>query len=67
MLSVHLYHEGKQYQQYLKFFNTKDLPVLDLTESALLLLAEKSVHRGYTVPGVEKNSLFISPLKKRPG
>lgn len=65
MLSVHLYHEGKQYQQYLKFFNTKDLPVLDLTESALLLLAEKSVHRGYTVPGVQKKlSLHLSTEKE---
>ena len=48
-----------------KFFNTKDLPILDLTESALLLLAEKSVHRGYTVPGVQKKlSLHLSTEKE---
>lgn len=48
-----------------KFFGTKALPVLDLTESALLLLAEKSVQDGYTVPGVQKKlSLHLSAEKE---
>ena len=48
-----------------KFFGTKELPILDLNEETLLLLAEKSVNRGYTVPGVQKKlSLHLSMEKE---
>ena len=38
----------------LKFFGTKAMPEIDLTDEALMLLAEKSVQKGITVPGVQK-------------
>lgn len=43
------------------FFGTKSLPVLDLTDQELIHLAEKMVHRGITVAGVQKKmSLHLS-------
>lgn len=37
-----------------RFFGTREVPVLDLSDSALQLLATESIHKGYTVPGVQK-------------
>ena len=37
-----------------KFFGTKTLPIIDLSDETLELLAEKTVENGYTVPGVQK-------------
>ena len=43
------------------FFGTKMLPVIELTNEALTLLAEKAVQKGHTVPGVQKKlSLHLS-------
>ena len=36
------------------FFGTRSLPVLDLNEQELVHLAEKLVHKGMTVAGVQK-------------
>lgn len=36
------------------FFNTETLPLLDLSDHQLELLAQKSVNEGFTVPGVQK-------------
>lgn len=44
-----------------RFFGTKALPEIELTDEALTLLAEKTVQKGYTVPGVQKKlSLHLS-------
>ena len=44
-----------------RFFGTKTLPEIELTDEALLLLAEKAVQKGHTVPGVQKKlSLHLS-------
>ena len=44
-----------------RFFGTKALPEIDLTDEALTLLAEKAVQKGHTVPGVQKKlSLRLS-------
>lgn len=44
-----------------RFFQTKTLPDLELDEQTLMLLAEKSISKGYTVPGVQKKlSLHLS-------
>ncbi|MBR2287643.1 MAG: HipA domain-containing protein [Clostridia bacterium] len=44
-----------------QFFGTKDLPEIELTNETLTALAEKSVQRGHTVPGVQKKlSLHLS-------
>ena len=44
-----------------RFFGTKALPEIELTEEALALLAEKAVQKGHTVPGVQKKlSLHLS-------
>jgi serine/threonine-protein kinase HipA len=37
-----------------RFFGTKELPQLDLSEQVLETLANESVLKGYTVPGVQK-------------
>lgn len=37
-----------------KFFGTKDLPELDISEDTLTRIAEESTNRGFTVPGVQK-------------
>lgn len=37
-----------------RFFGTRKLPEIDLTEEKLLELARESVNRGLTVPGVQK-------------
>lgn len=43
------------------FFGTRSLPVLDLNEQELVHLAEKLVHKGMTVAGVQKKmSLHLS-------
>ena len=43
------------------FFGTKKMPVLDLSDQELLHLAEKLVHKGMTVTGVQKKmSLHLS-------
>ena len=44
-----------------RFFGTKTLPEIELTDDALTLLAEKAVQKGHTVPGVQKKlSLHLS-------
>lgn len=44
-----------------RFFGTKMLPEIELTDDALTLLAEKAVQKGHTVPGVQKKlSLHLS-------
>lgn len=44
-----------------RFFGTKALPELDLNDETLILLAEKSVKNGHTVPGVQRKlSLHLS-------
>ena len=37
-----------------RFFGTKELPELDLSDSVLEKLANESIQKGYTVPGVQK-------------
>ena len=37
-----------------RFFGTKTMPEIEMTEEALTLLVEKAVQDGYTVPGVQK-------------
>ncbi len=37
-----------------KFFGTETLPELDLTEDTFRKLADRTVHRGLTVPGVQR-------------
>lgn len=47
------------------FFGTTELPYIELTDEALKLLAEKSVAKEFTVPGVQKKmSLHLSREKK---
>ena len=44
-----------------RFFGTKTLPEIELSDEALILLAEKAVQKGHTVPGVQKKlSLHLS-------
>ena len=44
-----------------RFFGTKTLPEIELSDEALTLLAEKAVQKGHTVPGVQKKlSLHLS-------
>ena len=44
-----------------RFFGTRTLPEIELTDEALMLLAEKAVRKGHTVPGVQKKlSLHLS-------
>ena len=44
-----------------RFFGTKALPEIELTDEAVTLLAEKAVQKGHTVPGVQKKlSLHLS-------
>lgn len=42
-----------------KFFSTKKLPELDLSNTSLETLAIASVNKGYTIPGVQKSSHYI--------
>lgn len=37
-----------------RFFNTEELPEIDVDDESLKLLAEETVHKGFTVPGVQK-------------
>lgn len=44
-----------------KFFSTKKFPELNLSKASLEALAIASVHKGYTIPGVQKKlSLYLS-------
>ena len=44
-----------------RFFGTKTLPEIELTNEVLTYLTEKAVQKGYTVPGVQKKlSLHLS-------
>lgn len=44
-----------------RFFGTKTLPEIELTDETLTILAEKAVQKGHTVPGVQKKlSLHLS-------
>ena len=44
-----------------RFFGTRNLPEIDLSDEALTLLAEKAVEKGCTIPGVQKKlSLHLS-------
>lgn len=44
-----------------RFFGTKDLPEVELTDGALNALADRAVQKGLTVPGVQKKlSLHLS-------
>ena len=46
-----------------RFFGTKTLPEIELTDEALNALAERTVQRGYTIPGVQKKlSLHLSTI-----
>ncbi len=46
-----------------RFFGTKTLPEIELTDEALMLLTEKAVKEGHTVPGVQKKlSLHLSTV-----
>ena len=48
-----------------RFFGTKVLPDIDLSNEVLALLAERSVNRGFTVTGVQKKlSLHLSLEKE---
>jgi len=48
-----------------KFFGTSQLPDLDLSEETVLQIANESITKGYTVPGVQKKiSLHLSTEKK---
>lgn len=43
------------------FFGTKELPIIDISEESLKVLATESVNKGYTVTGVQKKlSLHLS-------
>lgn len=37
-----------------RFFGTKEIPELDISNHALELLAAENIHKGYTIPGVQK-------------
>lgn len=37
-----------------RFFGTTMIPEIEIDDKALQLLAQESIHRGYTVPGVQK-------------
>ena len=44
-----------------KFFQTREMPILDITKEQLELLVNKTVNEGLTVPGVQKKlSLHLS-------
>ncbi len=44
-----------------KFFNTKEMPQIDISEDTIKQLAIKTVNKGYTIPGVQKKlSLHLS-------
>ena len=44
-----------------RFFSTKVLPEIELSDETMTLLAEKAVQKGHTVPGVQKKlSLHLS-------
>lgn len=44
-----------------RFFGTKTMPEIELTDEALIALAEKAAQKGHTVPGVQKKlSLHLS-------
>lgn len=44
-----------------RFFGTKDLPEVELTDETLTALADRAVQKGLTVPGVQKKlALYLS-------
>jgi serine/threonine-protein kinase HipA len=48
-----------------KFFGTKEMPSIDISDKALLRLATESVNKGYTITGVQKKlSLHLSYEEK---
>jgi len=48
-----------------RFFGTKEIPALDISDHALELLATESISKGYTVPGIQKKlSLHLTPEEK---
>jgi len=49
-----------------RFFGTREIPVLELSEQALERLAAESVRRGYTVPGVQKKLSLELVLADKP-
>lgn len=51
-----------------RFFGTSSLPLLDITDGQLLLIAEQAVRAGLTVPGVQrKMSLHLTGRKESAG
>ncbi len=50
-----------------KFFGTRSLPELDISEAALTRIAAESTNKGFTVPGVQKKmSLHLSSEGGKP-
>ena len=51
----------------MKFFGTRVLPEMDITEKTLELIAAESTNKGFTVPGVQKKmSLHLTTDSVRP-
>ena len=50
-----------------RFFGTKTLPEIELSDDALTLLAEKAVQKGHTVPGVQKKLSLHLSMERTPG
>ena len=48
------------------FFGTKEMPEIELNDETLRILAEKSVHKGLTVPGVQKKLSLHLSFEKSP-
>ena len=49
-----------------RFFRTTILPEIELTDEALTMLAEKTVQKGFTVPGVQKKLSLHLSMEHRP-
>lgn len=50
-----------------KFFGTTSIPEIEIGESTLVALADESINKGYTVPGVQKKlSLHLLSEDKKP-
>lgn len=48
-----------------RFFGTREVPDIDITEEILQMIATESTRKGYTVPGVQKKlSLHLTDEKK---
>lgn len=59
-------HGGWHARCIKKFFNTNQLPELDLSEETLRQLALESTNKGYTVPGVQKKLSLHLTLDDHP-